>query len=50
MMIIEERKISGEATKTGQKGDTHSMGENSPGKAMGTGQKEIDSLKPPLAR
>ena len=44
-------KTSGDATKTSQKGDTHPMGENSPGEATGTGQKEmIDSLKPPLAR
>ena len=31
-------------------GNTHPMGDNSPGEAMGTGQEEIDSLKPPLAR
>ena len=40
-------KFSGDATKTGQKGDTR---ENTPGEATRTGQKEIDSLKPPLVR
>ena len=47
----EGSKISGDATRMGQKGDTYATRENSPGEATGTvGQKGDGSLRPPLSR